>query len=143
MKKTVCFLLCMVVFFACLTVSTAESIDLSSLSYEQLETLQKSLSEEMKSRPEWKGVKVPAGTWTVGIDIPEGEYSVVMVDDTQKGKFSVWGKAVDDFVSNGGCVNPLVFGYEYTVYGKIFLKEGYVISSTLDVYLAPPVTLGF
>ena len=71
------------------------------------------------SRSEWGGVKVPAGIWTVGVDIPEGEYSIRMCNEEQTGKVSVWGKEKDDYITNGGCVYPLVFGYDYTVFGVV------------------------
>ena len=143
MKKTVCFILCVVVLFAFVTVSTAESIDLTSLSFDELQTLQEKISAEIKSRPEWKGVKVPAGIWTVGVDIPEGEYSISMVNEDGTGKMSIWGKAVDDYVTNGGCVYPLVFGYEYKTFGKVYLKDGYIVDSTLETYFSEPLKLGF
>ena len=143
MKKVVCSFLCVCALFALLAGSTAESVDLSSLSFEELETLQNRVAAEMKTRPEWKGVKVPAGVWTVGVDIPEGEYSISMVNENETGRMSIWGKAIDDYVSNGGCVYPLVFGYEYKVFGKVYLKKGYIVESTLETYFSEPVKLGF
>ncbi len=139
------FSLLLVIIVLCSSTAFADSSDisLSSLSYSELETLAEKINQEMKTRPEWKGVKVPAGTWTVGVDIPAGEYSISVCNEGQKGRMSIWGKAVDDYVSNGGCVYPLVFGYEYSVYGKCVLVDGYIVDSTIDVYFNDPLKLGF
>lgn len=142
MKKIISVLLVLSLLFSC-SVALSDGINLSEMSYEELLTLQQELTKEMKSRPEWKGVLVPAGTWTVGIDIPAGEYSITVCEEGQKGRLSVFGKEIGDYVSNGGCVYPLVFGYEYNTYGKVLLKDGYQIESTINVYFAPPLTLGF
>ena len=141
--RKVLFLVATIILFSACSIAFAELIDLSSLSYTELVDLSNKINAEMKNRPEWQGVKVPAGTWTVGIDIPEGEYSIRICDENKTGSVSIWGKAVDDYVTNGGCVYPLVFGYDYTVYGKAILKEGYIVSSKIDTYFCPPLTLGF
>ena len=72
MKKLLCLLLvlCAVPAFA-----WAES-DLSALSFDQLLALRSAVEQEIISRPEWKEVTVPSGSWTVGSDIPAGSYSV-------------------------------------------------------------------
>lgn len=143
MYKVFSLLLAVIVLCGSVAVADSSDISLSSLSYSELEALAEKINQEMKTRPEWKGVKVPAGTWTVGIDIPAGEYSIAVCNEGQKGRMSIWGKAVDDYVSNGGCVYPLVFGYEYSVYGKCVLIDGYIVDSTIDVYFSEPIKLGF
>lgn len=141
MKKILSIIVSIVLLFS-FSLAVAET-NLSELSYDELLALQQSINEEMKSRPEWKGVLVPAGIWTVGVDIPAGVYSISVCKEGQKGKVSVFGKEIDDFVSNGGCIYPLVFGYEYNTFGKVELKDGYKINITVDVYFAPPLSLGF
>ena len=139
MKKFACIIVAIVL----LPIVALADIDLSSMSYEELEELSQKVTTEMMSRSEWGGVKVPAGIWTVGVDIPEGEYSIRMCNEKQTGKVSVWGKEKDDYITNGGCVYPLVFGYDYTVFGKVVLKEGYIVDSNIDTFFCPPVKLGF
>lgn len=143
MRKILCCLVVAVLFLSGISIADSSEISLSSYTYSELETLAEKINQEMKTRPEWKGVKVPAGTWTVGVDIPAGEYSISVCNEGQKGRMSIWGKAVDDYVSNGGCVYPLVFGYEYSVYGKCVLMDGYIVDSTIDVYFSEPLKLGF
>ena len=72
MKKMICIILLIVlVSSAC-----AESIDLSSLSFEELRTLQSRISKELTTRPEWKSVPVPPGFYQIGVDIPAGEWCI-------------------------------------------------------------------
>ena len=42
----------------------AAGTDLASLSFDELLALRAALESEIVSRPEWKEVNVPAGTWT-------------------------------------------------------------------------------
>lgn len=121
----------------------AESVDLSAYSYEELEALKSRIEAEMKTRPEWPGVYVPAGVYVVGEDIPEGTYSVRLTDQTQKGHVSVWGKAVNDFYGGGGLVISMVFGWESNFYGKAELKNGWVVEVSGDCYFGSPIKLGF
>ena len=72
MKK----LLAMILIFVCMTAFAAAETDLSSMSYDELMQLQKDVVFEIMSRPEWKQVTVPGGTWIVGKDIPAGSYSI-------------------------------------------------------------------
>ena len=66
-----------IVFLLLLSFSLAVAeTDLSNMSYDELIELQKDLVNEIMSRPEWKEVEVPAGQYTVGIDIPAGIYSM-------------------------------------------------------------------
>ena len=126
-----------------LSVCMAENVDLSTYSYTELEALKSRIEAEMETRPEWPGVYVPAGVYTVGEDIPVGTYSVRLIDQTQKGHVSVWGKAVNDFYGGGGLVISMVFGWESHFYGKAELKNGWIVEVTGDCYFGPPIKLGF
>ena len=74
MKRVVSVLLVLFLLFSC-SVGLAE-INLSEMSYDELIALQKELVLEVMSRPEWKEVEVPAGQYTIGVDIPAGWYSM-------------------------------------------------------------------
>lgn len=70
MKRFLCILLiCLMI-----TPALAESIDLSAMSFDELRTLQTSISKELVTRPEWKSIPVPAGFYQVGVDIPAGKW---------------------------------------------------------------------
>ena len=72
MKKLFSILLVLCLFTS---LALAET-NLSQMSYDDLLTLQKDLVKEIMSRSEWKEVEVPAGQYTIGVDIPAGWYSV-------------------------------------------------------------------
>ena len=73
MKKIICFalLLCLLVPVAC-----AESIDLDSLSFQELAALRDRIQLVMMQRDEWQEVTVPQGVYKVGEDIPAGKWVV-------------------------------------------------------------------
>lgn len=71
MKKILCVLLILCVIPACVSAS-----GLSEYTFDELRILQQTINEEIRSRPEWKSVNVPSGIYTVGQQIPAGEYSI-------------------------------------------------------------------
>ena len=72
MKRIICIVICLLLP-VCVV---AESIDLSSLSFDELRILQTRISKELTTRPEWKSVPVPPGMYLVGRDIPAGEWTI-------------------------------------------------------------------
>ena len=136
MKKIICILLlvCMTSFAA------ADSIDLSALSYDELLELRSSLNTEIINRPEWKEVTVPAGTWVIGRDIPEGLYCVKSADGKNV-NVTVWKKEVNNYSDNGLRYNELVS--EKSPYGRMELKEGWILEIGRPCIFTPPVSLGF
>ena len=110
-------------------------VDVSTLSYDELLVLQKKLTTEIMSRPEWKEVVVPAGIWTIGEDIPAGTYSLTCADE-YGASFKAYPDSTMsdyDFVAISGN-SPL---------GKYTFTEGMVIDLNRAVIFAPPVLLGF
>ena len=72
MKKLICLLL-----LVCVTATaTAESIDLSSMSYDELVALKDRINLAMWNSQKWQEVIVPQGIWKVGEDIPAGSWTV-------------------------------------------------------------------
>lgn len=140
MKIVITFVMILALF---LPVCLAEDVDLSIYNYTELEALKNRIEAEMETRPEWPGVYVPSGVYIVGEDIPVGTYSVRLIDQTQKGHVSVWGKAVEDYWGGGGLVISMVFGWESIFYGKAELKNGWVVEVDGDCYFGPPIKLGF
>lgn len=77
-----------------LSVSSAEDIDLTSFSWDELIALSTKINTELISRPEFKQVKVPAGTYKVGQDIPAGKWTITSTD----GACDVyWGEKLDKY----------------------------------------------
>ena len=132
MKKLICIILIL-----CLPVIAVAETDLTSMSYDALVNLQRELTAEIMSRPEWKSVTVPAGTWLVGTDIPAGTDSI-------SAKFTgvqVWRRAIDDYSDNGLYYNEII--QESEPCGKIILTKGMVFVNSGEVVFSPPLSLGF
>ena len=135
MKRILPFILAIIMVFS---VALAES-NLSDMSYSELIALQKEVVKEIMSRPEWKEVVVPAGTWIVGEDIPVGKYSF-RIYQNQSVVIHLWGAAVDDYDRNGGLI---ISDYRDQDIGKVELKDGNVLVISKPMIIAPPMTLGF
>ena len=89
------------------------------------------------SRPEWKEVKVPSGTWKVGEDIPAGTYGVttksILVTMT------IYKSESKDYMDLEGMH---MLSSDEPI-GKLVLKDGWVVEITSEVYFTPPMSLGF
>lgn len=114
------FALVLVVLMMFCSVATAESIDLTALTFEELIALRQEIDLLIFSSDEYKEVAVPAGDYVVGEDIPAGTYSL---DSEGYGMISVYSDASKDIMGMSACHS--VGGGE-TV-GKIELKDGQVV----------------
>ena len=76
MKHRLTAILLLVVLMISCTHAGAEDIDLSLMSYEELLSLRNKIMDEMLTRPEWENVLVPAGVYEIGVDIPEGTWTI-------------------------------------------------------------------
>ena len=138
MKRIVSLFLALIL--VCMAAAcAAESIDLSGLSFDELMSLRQALDAEIMSRPEWKEVAVPAGTWVVGKDIPAGSYCI----KSEKGyvNVTVWRKVKDDYSNNGLVYNELI--KPESPLGKIELEDGFILDLGRPVVFTPPMSLGF
>lgn len=59
---------------------SADDIDLSGLSYEELVRLRDRINLAMWESSEWEEVEVPVGVWQVGADIPAGHWTIAAAD---------------------------------------------------------------
>lgn len=75
MTKTVKALLLLVVLVFSFHYARAD-IDLASMSFEELSALRDEILDEMIKREEWDSVLVPAGAYEIGVDIPEGTWTI-------------------------------------------------------------------
>ena len=107
---------------------------LSGFTFEELLSLQRLLSLEAMSRPEWKETTVPSGTWVVGIDIPSREYSI---KPTKKGGYL-------RITRGGRLIITQGIRKDEDAFWKFELKEGDVIEVTSgSLIFAPPLGLDF
>lgn len=140
MKKLFALILCLCLLIPC---ASAIDLDLSSLSFDELRQLQDAINAEIVTRPEWQGVNVPKGVWKVGVDIPEGYYSIELQDCRDSCFIGVWGYATNDYKTNGGLVCSELLRKDAPILGKIELKNGYVVELGNPVIFKPAVKLGF
>lgn len=146
MKRITVLVLAALLLF-CLTLSSsyAEDIDLSSLSYDELITLQSKLSLEIMQRPEFKAVKVPPGAYKVGVDIPAGKWTIT----ASEGACEVyWGKALDEYgveIPWGDRIDYLDDWGSYSTVSWTLVEGTYIVINRKAVTFTPyvPVSLGF
>ena len=72
---------------------------------------------------------VLGGRYTVGKDIPAGEYSIAMTDEGST-IISVWGKEYKDYQTDGGRLLSTYIDTDKPGLGKVILKEGNIIDFT-------------
>ncbi len=77
MKKIIALFLALTMLYS---IALAESIDLSSLSYDELIILVNRAQLEMMKSDKWQEVEVPPGTYIVGKDIPAGQWTITVHD---------------------------------------------------------------
>ena len=81
MKKTVRILsLLFALMLSTFAFATAETIDLSGMSYNELVALKDQINLAIWNSKEWQEVTVPQGVWKVGEDIPAGTWTVRCAD---------------------------------------------------------------
>ena len=64
------------VLLAASVLSVSADYDLSSLSYTDLQNLVAQAQREMMTRSEFQTVTVPAGLYTIGVEIPAGKWHI-------------------------------------------------------------------
>ena len=74
MKKLIAMLLIMAL--AIPSLSLAGIPDISDLNYEELLQLKELINLAMWNSQEWQKVLVPKGVWEIGVDIPEGYWTM-------------------------------------------------------------------
>ena len=74
MKKLITIVL--IIALSLPTIASADIPDISGLSFEELGQLIREAKKALWACDEWKEVKVPAGVYTIGEDIPAGHWSI-------------------------------------------------------------------
>lgn len=146
MKKATALMLTLLLL---LSVALAESIDLSSLSFDELVLIVNKAQLEMMKSDRWQEVEVPPGTYLVGQDIPAGKWTISVYDSSYV-DFEI-GSSIKD---NGEIdLIPSINEYKHiTLKGKsnflyeqgdttsysLDLKEGwYVVITTGSIIFSP------
>ena len=85
----------MVFLFASLAcVASAEAINLSGMSYDELVALKEQINLAIWNSQEWQEVEVPQGVWVVGQDIPAGKWTIKAADGITAAVY--WGDKLDE-----------------------------------------------
>ena len=134
MKKLICISIIAVLLMT--SVSFAETIDVKSLSDDELAELNKTIQAELFSRHiAGSGVPIPPGRYLIGTDIPAGRYQVVVNEDVAVATFEV----INNLKYNSGKTYWLG-----TVYGgttaNITLDEGMALEVDSRVITLRPFT---
>ena len=129
-----------VMLLACLMiVSFALADDLSSMTIDELRQLQNEINAEIRSRPEWKEVTIPSGTWIVGKDIPAGEYCIKI----GKEGFYVSVKRPNKYGTTDLIVNQGITS-ENKIMGRVELYNDDIVNIEHGkAVFAPAISLGF
>lgn len=114
------FALILVVLMMFCSAASAEGIDLTAMSFEELIALRQEIDLLIFASDEYKNVSVPAGEYVIGEDIPAGTYTL---DSDGMAMISVYSDASKNIM---GMVAAHTVGNGETV-GKIELKEGNVV----------------
>ena len=81
MKKSLICIIALVLFIMLnITCVKSEGIDYSSMSNEELLSMQKGFTDELMRRGLIKRIKLPAGQYEVGVDIPAGTYIITAAE---------------------------------------------------------------
>lgn len=78
MRKIIALFMVICMLFAIPTVVSAEELDLSTLTDEEICELSSRIQQEFVERNIQKSAEIPAGTYTVGEEIPAGSYDLTI-----------------------------------------------------------------
>ena len=130
MKKLIALIL---VALSLIPMVAFADVDFSGMSFDELISLNEKLIQEIISRPEFKEVTVPTGSYKVGEDIPAGNYSLSFSSGTFGSMIQI-----NDYqdVYSVSSSDPVV--------GKVTLKDGDSIKISMgSIVFKPYVGLGF
>lgn len=133
--------------------ATAETIDLYSMSYEELQMLQTRVYIALWSSEEMREVTVPAGTYEIGVDIPEGRWEIYPC----KGRSVLicYGNAINSSATgiakestervSEAIISPSHRSYEegMATFWAITLTDGWYIDFSEDVIIRKPIERQF
>lgn len=91
MKRIVTLLL---VLLCMVGVASAETPNLSGMSFDELVALNDQINLAIWNSQEWQEVEVPQGVWVVGQDIPAGKWTIKAADGITT--FVEWGDVLDE-----------------------------------------------
>ena len=110
--------------------AAADSIDLSSMSYDELVALREQLNLAIWNCQEWQEVTVPEGTYIIGKDIPAGHWSIRTLADKHEYFNIFYFDVPDEFGRKPGLGAKLL---SQSIGSPGFSGFGEVNSETVDI----------
>ena len=139
MKRVLSVLVVLLVVFGMAGIALADaiSVDPTTATLEELIAARTAIEQAIMSRDDYKEVKVPAGTYSVGDQIPAGEYTVST--GASMALVTVYGKGGKEAFDMAGMYT--LTGSENI--GRLVLIDGQTVEITGGVVFAPYAGLGF
>lgn len=119
MKKFFSLALAIALLCASPALAAPQTIDLETMSYEELVALKDQINLAMWASNEWQEVTVPQGVYTIGEDIPAGHWTIAAASGVYT--FVKWGDSLD------------TSGKDLGFDGKIYISES-LTSETYTYY---------
>lgn len=92
MRRFACMLVCLALLaMGCANADT--NLDLAGLGLSELIALQQEIQAAMWASDEWQEVEVPVGIYEIGVDIPEGHWTISGNDFA----YVTWGQNCDPY----------------------------------------------
>lgn len=121
MKKLIAIIMALVLIVP--AAALGDLPDISGLSFDELVELKNNIQLAMWNCEEWQEVRVPAGVWKVGEDIPVGHWAISIVDH---GMTTVWYCEMVDEIGK-----PVTWGAKYT-YKQVASTDFKAFNETYD-----------
>ena len=111
MRKIFALALALTLLAVPLYAAVATGVDLSGMTDDELTTLAQQLDAEMLDRGMVKSAVLPTGKYTIGVDLPEGEYELTNETNSSGSAYYLYENG-DDFENgvNTGANWPLYMG---------------------------------
>lgn len=116
MKKLCALILALILFSSA---ALAESIDLSGMSFDELLDLQARVNDALWAADGWKHVKIPAGYYEVGVEIPAGRWTISPADSSI---FFAFYESLDEALEDGYSVYAAALFDDDTY--SVIIKDG-------------------
>lgn len=141
MKKIIAVALCILLIAAPALAKTDLCYnDVAAMTDDELLGLKGWIQTEQFARGLFKETRVPAGQYTVGVDIPAGVYSITWATDYTMSFVEIYSDA--SAASDGLSAASYLVTNQSTI-GKITLSDGQIVDLSGDVMFTPYTGLKF
>ena len=137
MRKIFALVIALTLLTVPLYAAVAAGVDLSGMTDEELTALKQQLDAEMLDRGMVKTAVLPIGTYTVGIDIPKGDYA--LINDVDGGATYCQYASIDDL--NNGVLMDANWLEDLNSTARVVLTDGQVLQITGNTLRIAPFSL--